>query len=159
MKPTVYIETTIPSYYFNSRPEASMVASCEWTRDWWDNYRQDYNLVTGAAVIEELSEGNHPLKAQKLALLDGLTLLPATEEVNRIAKVYISCKAMPDDPKGDVLHLALASVYKCDILLSWNCRHIVNYQKAGHIRQLNTSLGLHVPALLTPLELLNREIK
>jgi hypothetical protein len=159
MKPTIYIETTIPSYYFNSHPEASMVASCEWTRDWWDNCRQDYNLVTGAAVIEELSEGNHPLKAQKLALLDGLTLLPATEEVNRIAKVYISCKAMPDDPKGDALHLALASVYKCDILLSWNCRHIVNYQKAAHIRQLNTSLGLHVPALLTPLELLNREIK
>lgn len=136
-----------------------MVASCEWTRDWWDNYRHDYNLVTGAAVIEELSEGNHPLKAEKLALLDGLTLLPANEEVNRIAKVYIVCKAMPDDPKGDALHLALASVYKCDILLSWNCRHIVNYQKSGHIKQLNTSLGLHVPALLTPLELLNREIK
>jgi hypothetical protein len=159
MKPTVYIETTIPSFYFNSRTEASMVASCEWTRDWWDNYRHDYNLVTGAAVIEELSQGRHPHRAEKLALLNGLTLLPANEEVNRIAKVYIACKVMPDDPKGDALHLALASVYKCDILLSWNCRHIVNYQKSGHVRRLNTSLGLHVPALLTPLELLNREMK
>src|ERR1017187_8845954 len=145
MKPTVYIETTIPSYYFNSRPEASMVASCEWTRDWWDNYRQDYNLVTGAAVIEELSEGNHPLKAQKLALLDGLTLLPATEEVNRIAKVYFSRNATPDDPKGDAIRLALASVYKCDILLSSHCSHTVNSQTSRHTRWLSTTLALLAP--------------
>src|ERR1039458_10654223 len=115
MKPTIYIETTIPSYYFNSHPEASMVASCEWTRDWWDNCRQDYNLVTGAAVIEELSEGNHPLKAQKVALLDGLTLLPATEEVNRIAKAYNNFKAMPHDTKGAPPPLVLSSAFKLHI--------------------------------------------
>ena len=61
---------------------------------------------------------------------------------------------MPDDPVGDALHLALASYYKCDFLLTWNCRHLANANKFDHIRRINTLLGLFVPALVTPLELL-----
>ena len=157
MKQTIYIETTIPSHYHNVRPAPEMVVLSQWTREWWDKRRHEFNLVTSAAVIEELSRGEHPLKKDKLALLHGVPLLPVTDEVIATARVYIARKAMPADPKGDALHLALASVYKCDMLLSWNCRHIVNYQKAGHLKQLNSELNLPVPALITPLELLNRE--
>ena len=61
---------------------------------------------------------------------------------------------MPDDPVGDALHLAIASYHKCDFLLTWNCRHLANANKFGHIRRVNTLLGLYVPLLVTPLELL-----
>ena len=54
---------------------------------------------------------------------------------------------------GDALHLALASYHKCDFLVTWNCRHLANANKFGHIRRVNTMLGLFVPALVTPLEL------
>ena len=68
MKQTVYIETTIPSYYHNQRPAPDLVALSQWTRDWWDNQRQDYDLVSSSAVIDELRKGEHPLKQEKLAL-------------------------------------------------------------------------------------------
>ena len=61
---------------------------------------------------------------------------------------------MPADPAGDALHLALASFYKCDFLVTWNCLHLANANKFGHIRRVNTILGLIVPNLVTPLELL-----
>lgn len=157
MKQTVYIETTIPSYYYNSRKNAELEVLSKWTREWWDDRRHEYNLVTSAAVLEELSRGDHPLKAEKLALIEKVPLLPITDEVVGVAHVYVARKAMPNDPKGDALHLAFASVYKCDMLLSWNCRHIVNYQKMGHLKQLNSELRLGVPLLLTPMELLNRD--
>ena len=157
MKPTIYIETTIPSYYFNSRKDAELQVLSKWTRDWWDGWRQDYNLVTSAAVLDELGDGNHPFKKEKLALLEELPLLPLTQMVVDVAHVYVARKAMPNDPKGDALHLAFASVYKCDMLLSWNCRHIVNYQKAGHLKQLNSELRLGVPMLVTPMHLLNQD--
>ncbi len=63
-------------------------------------------------------------------------------------------KLMPSDPGGDALHLALASYHKCDFLATWNCRHLANANKFGHVRRVNTLLGLYVPALVTPLELL-----
>lgn len=82
-------------------------------------------------------------------------MLPINSEVIDIVEVYISRQLMPNDPKGDALHLALASYHKCDALVSWNCRHIVNYNKFEHFKKVNTLLGLNTPALVTPLELLN----
>jgi len=40
------------------------------------------------------------------------------------------------------------------ILLTWDCRHLANANKFEHIRRVNTLLGLAVPALVTPLELM-----
>ena len=61
---------------------------------------------------------------------------------------------MPADADGDALHLALATVHECDILVSWNCRHIANANKTPHIRSINSRLGYETPELLTPLSLL-----
>jgi hypothetical protein len=158
MKKTVYIETTIPSYYYNQRNAPEMAALGQWTRDWWDNERLDYELVSSSFVADELSAGQHPSKGEKLALMKSVTWLPYSEEIGRIVEVYVAHKLMPNDPLGDALHLAYASFYKCDVLLSWNCRHIVNFHKTGHIQHVNGLLGLHVPALLTPFQLLQKEL-
>jgi hypothetical protein len=61
---------------------------------------------------------------------------------------------MPSNPAGDALHLALASYHRCDFLVTWNCKHLANATKFGHIRRVNAILDLFVPALVTPLELL-----
>jgi hypothetical protein len=158
MKQTVYVETTIPSYYYNSRTTPEIVVLAQWTRDWWDNQRAKYELVTSSAVIDEIEQGDHPLKTEKLTLMRAVNLLPYVDEISDIVDAYIARKVMPNDPRGDALHLAYASFYKCDVLLSWNCKHIVNYQKADHIQHVNGILGLHVPALVTPFELLNKEM-
>jgi len=154
MKQTVYIETTIPSYYFSQRKEPTLVALRQWTREWWDHERHEFELVTSLAVIEELERGDHPLKNEKLLMVSSLKQLELTPEILQTVETYIANKLMPDDPQGDALHLALASHCKCDILLSWNCKHIVNYQKAAHLANINRMLGLPVPALLTPFDLL-----
>lgn len=151
---TIYIETSIPSLYFDERPDPKTVARREWTRNWWDNHRQKYRLVTGAPVIEELSRGTLARKTDRLRLLDGIEVLWVTPEVVDIVEVYVQRYVMPRDPGGDAAHLALASFHKCDVLLTWNCRHLANISKAGHIRTVNTLLGVHIPQLVTPLEML-----
>ena len=85
--------------------------------------------------------------------MEGVEILPVTEGVVDAVEVYIGRYVMPRDPGGDAAHLALASFYKCDYLLTWNCVHLANANKVGHIRTVNTLLGLHVPQLVTPLEL------
>lgn len=80
-------------------------------------------------------------------------MLPVTDDIRQIARVYIRRKIMPQDPLGDALHLATASFHKCDVLLSWNCRNIANFNKSDRIRKVNVELGIYVPNLLTPFEL------
>ncbi|MBI3417353.1 MAG: hypothetical protein HY043_18835 [Verrucomicrobia bacterium] len=57
----------------------------------------------------------------------------------------------------DADHLALASYHKCDMLVTWNCRHLANANKLGHVRRVNALLGLETPLLITPLELLGKD--
>lgn len=157
MKRVVYIETTIPSFYQEVRTEPEMIARRNWTREWWNNQREHYQLATSIAVMEELERGDYPNNEKILNLVADIPLLSINTEIHDIVETYIKRKLMPADILGDALHLAIASFHGCDFLLTWNCKHLANANKFSHIRRLNTLLGLYVPALITPVELLSWE--
>jgi hypothetical protein len=154
MKSKIYIETSIPSFYHEVRTEPDMIARKDWTRQWWDDFSKEFFLVTSIAVIDELNNGDFPIKEKSLELIKDLPLVAVEPAIAEIVEAYIRHKVMPNDPVGDALHLALTSFHKCDFLLTWNCRHLANANKFGHIRRVNTLLGLYIPMLVTPLELL-----
>ena len=153
-KPRIYVETSIPNFYQERRTAPDIVARREWTRRWWDAAPERYELFTSPAVLDELTGDLPERSAQRLALVRDLPLLPMEPAIVEIVQTYIQHKVMPADPGGDALHLALASFHKCDFLVTWNCRHLANANKFGHIRRVNALLGLFVPMLVTPLELL-----
>ena len=155
---TVYIETTISSFYYEIRKEPEMVARRNWTCQWWDERgKTEYDKVTSQAVIDELSRGQFPGKNEALNLISDLDLLPIVEEIEEIVSAYLSHYLMPKEAVGDALHLAMASYYGCDYLLTWNCKHLANANKYRHIRRINTIMDLVTPNLVTPLELLQGE--
>lgn len=92
-----------------------------------------------------------------LALASRIPSLALNDAIAEVVDSYISHHVMPNAPGGDALHLAAASYHCCDFLVTWNCRHIANANKFGHIRRVNDILGLGNPALVTPLELLNED--
>ena len=128
MKPTVYIETTIPSYYHDGRLE--LAADIARTRQWWDHERGDYECFISQVVWAELAEGNYPNKQGCLALVAGVSVLSITDDIERIAAMYRTHKLMPRLPSRDSLHVAVASYYRMDFLLTWNCLHLANANKS-----------------------------
>ena len=153
----VYVETTIPSFYFETRTAPEMVARRDWTREWWTLTSGRDELVTSPAVIAELERGQFPGKSDALVPIETLPILEITDPVLEIVEGYIWRKLMPADPTGDALHLALASYPRCDFLATWNCAHLANAKKFGQIRRVNGILGISVPSVVTPLELLGEE--
>ena len=119
MTKTVYVETSIPSFYHEVRTEAEMVARREWTREWWKVARERYELVTSPAVVDELERGDYPSHDECLELIEPLSLLAIEPPVIDIVETYIARHVMPTDPAGDALHLALASFHRCDFLVTW----------------------------------------
>lgn len=154
MNPRVYIETTIPSFFYERRREAAMVARRDWTRAWWEEASGRDELVTSEAVIEEVERGDFYGREDCLQLVSDLPLLKIDQAVMEIVNTYLRHRVMPRDPKGDALHLAIASYHRCEFLATWNCRNLANPNKFGHIRRINSMLGIQVPALVTPYELL-----
>lgn len=157
MSRLIYIETSIPSFYFETRPEPTNQARREWTREWWDFARWQDELVTSLAVLDELEHAPEPKRSEMLGFMEPLPLLESARAIEDMVTYYLQHMVMPADADGDARHLALATFHKCDILLTWNCRHLANANKSDHIRTVNQHLGYDTPIITTPLELLGIE--
>ena len=79
MKPSVYIETSIPSFYYEARTEPDNIVRRDWTRQWWNEHLANYDAYTSEAVIEELEGGAFPGREDALKLIERLPLLDINE--------------------------------------------------------------------------------
>jgi hypothetical protein len=154
MKRSVYIETTIPSYYYETRQEMKISVWRELTREWWNKYRFRYFTVCSDTVMVELEQGRHPQQKEKILLLKDIEKLPYSAVLDDIVEEYIGHKLMPKEFVGDGYHLAYASYYGIDFLLTWNCVHLANPNKFQHMRIINSRMDLKTPIICTPEQLL-----
>lgn len=155
-KPRVYVETTIPNFYYDRRTDPAIVDRRIWTREWWSVAERDYELVTGAPTIAELLAGITPRVDPRIRLVSVFPVLIPDAAVDETVEVYLRHKLMPARPSADAEHLALASHNACDFIVTWNCKHLANPNKARHVARINRMLRLHVPTIATPWDLLRR---
>jgi hypothetical protein len=155
--PSVYIETSIISY-LRQRPAAQVVAAARQilTRQWWEQERANYDLVTSQYVIDEASAGNATLVAERLQNLQGVSLLSLDAEIGAIANEIMARAILPPKAEFDALHIAVAAYHGVDYLLTWNCRHIANARILPHIQQVLNDLAQFVPIICTPEELVGQ---
>ena len=154
MKPRVYVETTVPSFYHEIRDEAGNGGTPRLDSSVVGTSNCGLRVGHQRPVVDELERGDFPNREECLRLIAPLPLLAVEPAVLEIVQTYIARRVMPRNPVGDALHLALASHHRCDFLATWNCKHLANANKFAHIRRVNTLLGLFVPSLVTQLELL-----
>jgi hypothetical protein len=155
IKKRIYLDATIPNYMFDARE--SLKVFVEFTQKWWQEERQRYEIWASEETLHEVGTGEYPHKAQAIELASHIPLLPLESEIIEIAQVYIDHYVMPLTLKGDALHLAYASFYKMDFLLTWNWNHLANANKKQHIVVINTRLQLSIPEIITPLQLFHEE--
>ncbi|MDR2709457.1 MAG: hypothetical protein LBC07_05745 [Elusimicrobiota bacterium] len=78
------------------------------------------------------------------------------ERMNVLSNAYINNGLMPSKSIADSMHAAYASIFKMDILLSWNFKHLANINKEKKILEINKTMGyLHPFRMLSPKEALN----
>ncbi len=150
----VFIETTIPSYYYETRSDRRSVDWRAQTRLWWDSFRSRYDLVSSPLVVAEFERAPKSKSSRTRSFFSSIRLLEPGPRIGEITRYYIEHKAMPVDATGDAAHLAIASIHACDFLLTWNCRHLANANKQEQLRVLNNRLGLKTPIISTPFELI-----
>jgi predicted nucleic acid-binding protein len=158
MKAKLYLETTIPSYLVG-RPSRDLLVAAhqEITRDWWESRRSDFELYVSELVVQEVRAGDALLAGQRLELLRDVPILAVSSEILELAEDLITEGPIPRKAAGDAAHIAIATVYGCEYLLTWNCRHIANAELHRAIRRVVEQYGYEVPSLCTPEELMGEE--
>jgi len=155
MNETVYIETSIVGY-LTARPSNNLIlmANLEATRQWWDTRRAQFTLYISQVVLDEVARGDAEMATKRLEILRDFPLLKVSEAVQNLAVQFLAKSNLPPKAADDALHIAAATVYGLDYLLTWNCRHIANAQIQKKLSQISLDAGYELPTICTPYELM-----
>src|SRR5438309_11532938 len=95
MKPTVYVETTIPSY-LTAWPSRDLVRAAhqQITREWWAR-RDGFDLYSSRLVVQECQAGDAQAAADRLAALAGIPLLEQEAAMGELAEALVRDVPLP----------------------------------------------------------------
>jgi hypothetical protein len=153
--PTVYLETTIPSYLV-ARPSRDLIIAAhqQITHEWWREAGDRFDLYISEAVLAEIRAGDPDAAARRLAIVDGLPILALNEDVRTLVRAYDQRLRLGERARADLPHLAFAVAYAMDYLVTWNCAHLANGEVIHRLREVNVGLQRSTPIIVTPEELL-----
>ncbi len=146
MKKSVYLETSVVGAYLdNGEPFRR-----DMTIRWWEHELKEYQPFTSILVKRELECLSEPHRGSYLNLIKPIEELNLAQEAAILAEGYVSRGIFHRKYLGDAMHVALASFYKIDYLVTWNFGHIANVRKQARVRLFNTAAGFFVPMVVTP---------
>lgn len=148
-KETLYIDTSIPSAYYDLREPEKMAT----TRQFWKEAKK-YKLYVSNITVIELDADKGEKRIQYRELIKDIPRLELTSEVERVAGLYLEAKIIPLRFRIDALHIGVATVYRIDYLVTWNCRHIAGAHKRKQIREFGLKKGLFLPEIVIPTEII-----
>jgi predicted nucleic acid-binding protein len=153
----LYLDTTVWNYPFAE----DVPAMRKQTLEFFEMVRAGrYITHVSRAVADEIADAPPKRKSEIIHLMKGISPvhLEDHEEVDRLGDLYISRKVLPPKSRVDAQHLAFATFYEMDALISWNFRHLANISKKDKMTSVNVSEGYYRPLdLVTPLEVLSDE--
>jgi hypothetical protein len=156
--PSVYVETTIPSFLVaRASQDGDLAAKQAATRLWWEQHRHRYELVTSSSVLDEARSGDRDQSSLRLASLSGIHVLTMSQEVEFIGSELLRKRWIPVGASLDAFHVAFASAYQVNFLLTWNCSHLANEDVFRPIERWLRNLGKHIPAICTPTHLIETD--
>ncbi len=153
MKPKVYIETSVVSYYTNHPNRDIVVAGRQQiTREWWEASVHQFELYVSVLVLEEAGFGDTIEAKKRLETLKGIPILGISGEAEALANALLA-GPIPANYAEDALHIALAAVNGMDFLLTWNFHHINNAMMKKQIIKIVEKQGYECPEICSPEEM------
>ena len=114
-------------------------------------------LVTSDLVRQEIQAGPEDVKKLFHDTLRIAEIAEISEESLELQRAYTNAGIVPKRYSTDALHVALATTSQASLIVSWNFRHIVNFQKIPLYNAVNALHGYREIAIYSPLEVIEYE--
>ena len=128
-----------------------------WSKQLFDEFKTGKKTaVISDITLDELENARQEVR-------DLLKLIPESskeyvlndEEVEELAVAYLKEGAVTKKFHEDALHIAIATINKVDVLVSWNFKHIVNLDRIKKYNGVNLKHGYTILEIRNPREVLN----
>ncbi|HKQ50182.1 MAG TPA: hypothetical protein VJZ71_19055 [Phycisphaerae bacterium] len=128
------------------------------SRAFFDQARADrFLILTSALVTGEISGAPQEVRDLYDQVLRDAELIQIGERALELQAAYLSERIVTRKWADDALHVALASVSAADLIVSWNFRHIVHFDKVPHYNAVNKRCGYCELAIHSPSEVIAYE--
>ena len=114
-------------------------------------------LVTSQLVRQEIQAAPKNVRKLFLEILPLMDIAEITEEAIKLQQAYTEAKILSEKYSTDALHVALATISQSSLIVSWNFKHIVNFQKIPRYNAVNKLNGYKEIAIYSPLEVIEYE--
>jgi len=149
----LYLDTSTISHLFADDTPEKM----DDTNHFWnDVINGKFEIVISPVVTDEIENCTEPRRSQMFEKLQQaqLQILSKTDEVVLLANEYINGGVLSVKSLADCLHIAFAVVYDCDIIVSWNFKHLVNVKTINKVKVVNAINNYREISIMPPTMLL-----
>jgi len=132
----LYLDTSTISHLFADDTPEKMAE----TKLLWEDFIKDkYKLFISPIVTDEINNCSEQKRSKLYAKMGQVKfdVLERTEEINQLAEAYIKNGVLSENSLADCLHIAFAVVCNCDIIVSWNFKHLVNVKTINKVKVVN----------------------
>jgi predicted nucleic acid-binding protein len=113
--------------------------------------------VISPAIEKEISLAPSFVAALIDDIRDKLEIIEENMESLALQHKYLQANIVSERYRTDALHVAIASVNNCSAIVSWNFKHLVNYDKISQYNAINMLNGYKMIQIHTPLEMIHYE--
>ncbi len=147
-----YLDTSVFGGYYDTEFE-------EITKKLFDQIVKDgikimYSELTKNELINAPDRVKDFIKSLPENLINYIEI---TDESLILADKYIAEKVVGQTSREDCIHIALATINRADVLVSWNFKHIVNLTRIRGYNSVNLKTGYPSIEIRSPKELIQYE--
>ena len=147
----VYIDTSVIGGYFDKEFEVA-------TKRFFNEVKKgEYDVVISNVTEGELLNAPERVRSLFNDLKIDYEVIKLTDDVVSLALEYIRENVVGQTSYDDCLHIAIATVNRLDLLVSWNFKHIVNIKRIRGYNGINIKNGYPSIEIRSPKDLIDYE--
>jgi len=145
----LYLDTSVISHLYAPDMPEKMAETLIF---WKEIKAEKYNIVISDIAFEELGRCSEPKKSLLSDYISEINFENPTEtnESGYLLTAYLQYEVLSAKNRDDLRHIALATVFGCDIIVSWNFRHFVNIKTISRVQAINQLQGYPEIKILPP---------
>ena len=144
----IYIDTSVYGGLHDEEFAAPTKAFFEAIKD------QGCVILASQVTIDELDGAPEAVRSSFQEWMAGTYVeVPITSDVEELAQAYVDAEVLGEASFADAIHVAAATVARADVIVSWNFKHIVNYNRIRKFNGVNALKGYTQIDIRSPLEM------
>ncbi|MDR3244249.1 MAG: PIN domain-containing protein [Elusimicrobiota bacterium] len=151
----IYLDTSVISYLQQNDAKEEM----QYTHILWQDIKDGkYIVYISDITIFEIKRCYEPKRTSLEKYLEEIQyqLIQTDKEIDMVADKFIENHILSKQSYDDCRHIACSIVAGCDIIVSWNFKHIVNYKTIKGVRLVSLMTGYNDVSICSPEMLIER---